>query len=55
MISIVLKGVHHAASLLNNEISTKENNYEERKVIRHKYGAYYNVLLSDSKFFYHPL
>ena len=32
-----------------NGISTKENNHEERKVIRHKYGAYYNVLLSDEE------
>ena len=32
-----------------NRTSTKENNYEESKVIRHKYGAYYNVLLSDEE------
>lgn len=32
-----------------NRTSTKENNYEESKVIRHQYGAYCNVLLSDEE------
>ena len=37
------------AQLSTNRTSTKENNYEESKVIRHKYGAYCNVLLSDEE------
>ena len=32
-----------------NSTSTERNNNEEKKVIRHKYGAYYNVLLSDEE------
>lgn len=32
-----------------NETNTKSNNNEERKVTRHKYGAYRNVLLSDDE------
>lgn len=32
-----------------NQISTDKNNNEEKKVTRHKYGEYQNVLLSDAE------
>ena len=37
------------AQLSNNQLSTEEINYGEKKAVRHKYGVYQNVLLSDEE------
>lgn len=37
------------AQLSNNQLNTEEINYGEKKAVRHRYGAYQNVLLSNEE------
>lgn len=42
--------LEETTQIRTNSINTKRNNNEEKKEIRHKYGLYQNVLLTDEEY-----